>query len=279
MADALVLRVLGPVRVTGATGPLTTQQLSVVTYLACVGPARRETLVEAVWGGQPISDARFANVISDVRRVIGRHHLPAMVANHYRLVDVTTDLDLLGAVGRDHGVGRDDRTVDDTCGVPGGGTGETDRTAAGLLAELEALEATMGLVRGPVFGVPAHRSWWWLDGHPEVVAQAEAAVGQVAHRLVLILWHHGRLDRAREVCEHALSCCPLDRELVLALEGLHRAQGRPAAANRLITSWRAQVRRLTGEDPWRPRTPAGLQSAAVAGQASIGTAVTTTLPR
>ncbi|MEL6981155.1 MAG: tetratricopeptide repeat protein [Actinomycetota bacterium] len=248
--------------------PLTPQQLSLVTYLACVGPARRETLIEALWGGQPISDARFANLVSDVRRAIGRHHLPAVEANHYRLVDVTTDLDLLRAAAPGHL-------------APEG--------------ELESMMSAMTLVRGPVFAAPTDRSWWWLDGHPEVVAQAEATVGQLTHRLVTALWRQGQLDQARAVCQRALACCPLDRELVLAMEGLHRAQGRPLAASRLITSWRIQVERLTGEDPLSAAPPVASAPAATAvasgplgtvtaqlgpiDQASIGTAVTTTLPR
>lgn len=250
---------------TGLEQALTQQQLSLVTFLACVGPARRASLIEALWGGQPISDARFANLISELRRAIGRDRLPVMAAGHYRLVGVATDLDLLQA--RCQGGPSDGDRIGDAWAAPDASE-LPEVQPRSTEAELAALESAMGLVAGPVFGTPPDRSWWWLDGRPEVVASAEAAVAQIATRLVTILWEQGRLDRAREVCQHALSCCPLDRELVLALERLHRAQGRPAAANRLIASWRVQVHRLTGEDPRPPLD-----------QASIGTAVTTTLPR
>jgi len=234
VSTSLVLRVLGPVGVTGVTQPLSAQQLAVITYLACVGPARRETLIEAVWGGRPISAARFANLLSQVRAAIGRRHLPVSSTNHYRLVDLPTDLDLLSALAV--GAGR-------------GHQGPDDGPVPSSEAELAALEAALGLVRGPVFDISVERSWWWLDGHPEVVAQAEAAVAQVANRLVALLWQRGDLDRARDVCGRALAWSPLDRDLIMALEGLHRAQGRPAAAHRLVERWRVQVERLTGEDP------------------------------
>lgn len=230
MSASLVLRVLGPIEVTGGDRPLSSQQLALVTYLACVGPARRETLIEALWGGRPISEARFANLISQVRAVIGRRRLPMSAANHYRLVDLPTDLDLLS-------------TLADRASSGGGGPSPD--------AELAGLEAALGLVRGPVFAVSSERSWWWLDGHPEVVVQAEATVCQVANRLATLLWDQGELDRAREVCGRALAWSPLDRDLILALEGLHRAQGRPAAAHRLVERWRVQVERLTGADPGR----------------------------
>jgi len=230
----VVLRVLGPIDVTGVTRTLSSQQLAVISYLACVGPARRETLIDAVWGGRPISAARFANLLSEVRSAIGRDHLPVSVTGHYRLVGLATDLDLLSAAA--DGAPR---------GLPGPEVGQEPPSEA----ELVALEAAFRLVRGPVFDVSGERSWWWLDGHPEVVAQAEAAVAQVANRLVALLWQRGDLDRARGVCGRALACSPLDRDLIMALEGLHRAQGRPAAAHRLVERWRVQVERLTGEDP------------------------------
>ncbi len=234
MSSTLVLRILGPVQVTGAASRLSSQQLALMTYLACVGPASRETLIDALWGGRPVSARRFANVLADLRGVIGRRHLPPISAGHYRLVDLPTDLDLLVALAEGAG-----RSAD----------------GANRGAELAALESAVGLVRGPAFSTPAGRSWWWLDAHPEVVARAEAMVGQVAHRLVVLLRDGGELDRARVVCDRALSWCPLDRELVLALEGLHRAQGRPAVARRLLDAWQLHNDRLMGDDR-RPGVPA-----------------------
>lgn len=248
VTSPLVLRVLGPVRLTGSELPLTSQQLAVVAYLACVGPARRESLIEAIWDGQRISDGRVANLVSDVRRVLGRRHFPEMVDHRYRVVDLATDLDLLDSVA---------------------GRGPNRNACSLGRSELAALEAAVGLVSGPVFATPPDRSWRWLDAHPEVVANAEASVGQVAHRLVTALAARGDLDRAREVCQRALGWCPLDRDLVLALEGLHRAQGRPAAAHRLVTRWRVQVERLTGEDPMVVPFPVGVTPRGPAGAARL----------
>ncbi len=231
-----MVRVLGPVEVTGLGAPLTSQQRALIAHLAGVGPAGRDALVEALWDGRPVSAGRFANLISATRQRLGAHHLPPASGGRYRLVDVVTDVDVLAEVA--------------------------DRPHPGEAA----LEAALGLVRGPVWSVPDDRWWRWLDSHPEVSARAEAVVGRLACRLVAELAAARRDDRAREVCERALAHCPLDRDLTLALEAVHRRQGRPVAAHRLVERWRRRVGELTGEVP-------------ALDQASRGTAVTTTLPR
>lgn len=210
----LRLRLLGPIELVGLGRPLGSQELSFVTYLACVGPARREVLIEALWDGQTVSVGRFANLVSGVRRRIGSQHLPPARGGRYGLTGVDVDIDLLGG------------------------------------PELEGLESAHAVatalagMQGPVMTPPTDRWWSWLDHHPEVVARAEAVVARAAHRLVGALWEAGELARAQIVCERALAASPLDRDLVLALEGLHRAQGRTGAAHRLVERWRLRVKHL-----------------------------------
>ena len=240
-----VLRLLGPIDLTGSIRPLTPQQLSMVAYLACVGPARPEALADALWDGAPVSERRLVNLVSAVRAALGRHHLPEARAGRYRLVGVVSDLDLLIQLTAPQRPDHPDRPDHDVA----------------------ALEAGLALVRGPALGRPRRRYWCWLDDHPEVAARAEAAVGERALRLVAVLRQRGQLERARTVCERMLGHQPLDRDLTLALESLHRQEGRPAAAHRLVNGWRERVTGLTGQDPLVDRD-----------QASTGSAVTTTLP-
>jgi hypothetical protein len=221
----LELRLLGPIDVVGLERPLTSQQLSLVTYLACVGPAGREALVDALWDGAVVSDDRFANLVSAVRVQVGRNRLPPAEAGRYRLVGLPTDLDLLVAALADgEGGGR-------------GGAGDDG---------LARLDAAIGRLGGPVCDRPGPRYWSWLDRHPEVSAGAEAMVARAAGRLVGVLRHRGDLERAQEVCERALACVPLDRDLTLALGSLHRAQGRPGTAHRLLARWHHELQRLDG---------------------------------
>lgn len=242
-----MLRILGPVEVEGLDVSLTSQQLALVTYLVCVGPADRDRLIDALWDGRVVSPGRFANLVSETRRRLGSRHLPPARAGRYRVVAVETDLD---------------RLLD----LAGHRSSARPAASGGPEAEAVVLDAALALVRGPVLVAPDHRSWRWLDSHPEVVGRAEAAVADLSLRLAERLIVVGRFDRAQEVCEDGLARCPLDRELTLALASLHRQRGRPVAAHRLVERWRHQVRRLTGGDP-------------LIDQASRGTAVTTTLPR
>lgn len=195
----------------GLAHPLTSQQLSLVAFLACVGPAGRDAVVEAVWGGRPVTPARFANVVSATRARLGAAHLPAARMGRYRLVDVSVDLHTLA--------------------MADGGRGPIGEEA---IARLES-------IRGPILDRPGSRYWSWLDDRPELVAAAEALVGRIAARSVRSLAAAGRLDRATTVCERALAGCPLDRELVGLLADLHHAQGRTGAAGRLADRWRSRV--------------------------------------
>ena len=239
-----VLRLLGPIGVTGSARALSSQQLSLIAFLDGFGPAPPDVLAEALWDGAPISERRLINLVSSVRSALGPDHLPDRGETGYRLIGLPSDLDLLDRIGSTTGAGE-----------PG-----SDH-------ELAALEAALALVRGPVMRRPGPRHWRWLDDHPEVVARAEAVVGARTARLVELYRRCGQLDRARIACERILRVQPLDGQLIGALEAIHRDQGRPAAAHRLVIGWRRRVADLTGQDPL-----------SVPGQASMGSAVTTTLP-
>ena len=219
-----LVRLLGPIEVDGTPAPLTSQQRSLVAYLACIGPADRERVVDALWDGRPVSSRRFRNLVSEVRRALGRSHLPDATGGRYRVVGVDTDLDrfqeLIGGAGS-------------------GGQRQAEDEAVGL-------SRALALVRGPAVSCAAERHWSWLERHPELAARAEATVADAAHRLSALLRARGDLDGARWACERGLACSPLDRPLMDALEGVYLAQGRPGVAHRLVDAWESRLRNLNG---------------------------------
>ncbi len=212
------LRLLGPVAIEGVTAPLTSQQLSLVCYLGCVGSARRVDVVEALWDGRRISESRFLNLVAEVRAKIGRRYLPDADRGRYRLRHVTTDLDELGSAIADAEDGR---------------PGAPDRL-------LRAME----LVAGVPFGDPGGRYWTWVDHVSELATRAEALVADAGYLLADHYRVAGDLESAKRACERALLACPLDERLVATLARLHLEQGRAGSAGRLVDNWQARIRRL-----------------------------------
>ncbi len=223
--STLVVRVLGPVRVPGLTRRPTSQQLALITRLAAVGPADRGRLIDDLWDGRPVSAGRFANVVAEVRSVLGPGRLPEARLGRYALHGVTTDLELLTAAAARSG------------------------SASAEPVELRAtrLASVLDLVSGPVLAAPGDRWWRWLDAHPELVARAEVAVGTAAVELVGHLVAAGRLRRAQAVCERALTACRDDDGLLEAMDDVLRRQRRPGAADEVR---RRRRRRLARFDGW-----------------------------
>ncbi len=215
-----VIRFLGSIDVAGADWELTSQQLSLVAFLAMVGSADRSAITDALWDGRTISASRFPNLVSEVRAAIGRHHLPESQRGRYRLDGIGTDLgtfELLSA-------------------------GAARATTAG--AAIDALERALTLVRGSPFDRPGDRYWTWIDDHSDRAARAEALVAEAACRLAALHRGADRPDLALRACETALAASPLDEHLVATLAELYLDAGRPGAAGRLVAGWEARIRRL-----------------------------------
>jgi DNA-binding SARP family transcriptional activator len=219
----LKLKLLGPVELVGADGRLTSQQLSLVAFLACAGPADASSLIEAVWGGKAVSERRLANVLAEIRASIGRVHLPEPQAGRYRLHGITTDLDELS---------------DALSAVEAG----PDRDA------IDKAEAVLAAVGGLPLTTPRSRYWAWVDQRVELVAKAEIAVSAAAMVVAGHLLDLGQLDRSEQVCIAGLRACPLDEDLVDLLAEVYRAGGKPGTARRLLHRWEASVVRLDDFD-------------------------------
>ncbi|MEM7274559.1 MAG: hypothetical protein AAF547_15845 [Actinomycetota bacterium] len=264
----LLLRVLGRVELSGQQRPLTAQQLSFVALLVTSGPVGRSAIVDALWDGRRISDRRVANLIGDVRSVLGRTHLPEPTDGRYRILGIGTDVDRVRAIGaaaahRDRD--RPDRpSAEDERPVGAGGPVE--------LAELA--DHLAGMLRGVPFGDLVGRHWTWVDDRPALVFEAEEAVVEATRAVTARLVDAGQPTPAVRLVQAAVACCPDAVELTTDLVGLHLLAGRPRAARLVVEAWEGRIARL-GCGP----APDGPRLALRGGQASSGSAVTTRLPR
>ncbi|MEM7341094.1 MAG: hypothetical protein AAF467_20725 [Actinomycetota bacterium] len=225
----LVVRVLGEIDLVGDAPLLTSQQLSLLSFLACRGPLSRAAVTHALWDGQLVSQSRFPNLMAELRARVGRHHLPEARDGRYGVAGIGTDLDELDTF----------LTAAD---------GVDDAAAA------DDLRAALALVRGVPFTPPAERFWAWTGDESFLAARVEAAIAEAAARLAGIERRHGDLDGARWACEQGLTASPTDEQLVIVAVELYQEMGRSGLAHRLVDSWEGRISRLEcGEPSDEPR--------------------------
>ncbi|MDH3682251.1 MAG: LysM peptidoglycan-binding domain-containing protein, partial [Acidimicrobiia bacterium] len=228
-ADEIQVQLLGDVEVSGPAEPLTSQQLSLLCYLACNGSSSREAIIDALWDGQVISKSRFPNLLAETRARIGRHHFPEARDGRYELSGVTTDL------------ARFERAV------LSAQRQEPAEAAATLRSALE-------LVRGVPLEPPARRFWSWVGDHTHVAARIESMVADTAVRLARLEQERGQLDGARWACEQGLLASPTDENLVIVLTEVYVALGKPGLARRLVDNWEDRISSMDcGEPSDEPR--------------------------
>ncbi|MGI9615333.1 MAG: bacterial transcriptional activator domain-containing protein [Acidimicrobiales bacterium] len=221
--------VLGRIEIRGIDRDLTSQQLSLLAFVACHPSATKEAVVDAIWDGQPISKSRFPNLLAETRSRIGRRHLPEASEGSYRLVGIRTDL------------ARFERAVDAAT------THDTD-------AERTSLRSALELVRGVPFTAPATRFWSWVGNDGHIAARVESTIADAAIRLARIEQDAGALEEARWACEKGLLASPADQTLVTILTEVYLALDKPALATRLVESWESLIARLDcGEPSDEPR--------------------------
>jgi len=227
-SDDVTISVLGHVEAEGLPD-LTSQQLSLLTYLACNGPTTRELLIEGLWDGQVISQSRFPNMLAETRARIGRNHLPEARDGRYEVRGITTDL-----AAFEHGV----RVAQ----------GQDDAQAA------LTLRSILELVRGMPLTPPGGRFWSWVGDQSHFGARVEAMVADTAATLARIERDRGSPEGAIWACERGLKASPTDQTLVTTLTDVYMAQGKPGLAHRLVDGWEDKVSRMDcGEPSDEPR--------------------------
>lgn len=228
VAPAITIRVLGDVFI--EDGPdLTSQQLSMLTFIACHGSTTRSALIDGLWDGQAISQSRFPNLLAEVRAKIGRNHLPEARDGRYELRRVTTDLALF-----EEGVRLAARQ---------------DNPEAAI-----TLRSILELVRGMPLTPPGRRFWSWVGDESHMATRIEAMVADTAARLASVERSLGNVDGAIWACEQGLKASPTDETLVIALTEAYLAQGKSGLASRLVTSWEDKISRMDcGEPSDEPR--------------------------
>ncbi len=213
------ISVLGGIEIVGLGEELTSQQLSLLTFLACHPASAREAIIDALWDGQVISKSRFPNLLAETRRRVGRHRLPEATEGRYHLAGIRTDLERFEA-----------------CLTRAAGVDPSEAA--------EQLRSALGLVRGVPFTPPGARFWSWVNDHGHVAARVESSIADAAVRLARVEQRAGRLDDARWACERGLAASPADQTLVTTLAEVYRALGKPALATRLLESWEERVAQL-----------------------------------
>jgi hypothetical protein len=242
------ISVLGRVEMTGIDADLTSQQLSLLTYVACHPDATREAIIDALWDGRVISKRRFPNLLAETRSRVGRDLFPEASGGRYRLAGVSTDLERL------------ERAIEDAADA-----GPGDRRLA--------LRAAVGLIRGVPFTPPATRFWSWVTNHGHVAARIESTIADTTSRLAQLEQDAGDLDRARWACEKGLLASPADPTLVTILTEVYMELGKPALASRLVESWEERIGRLdcgAPSDEPRKRLAVGTPGCAPIAEAASG---------
>lgn len=216
--------VLGAVEAEGVASELTSLQLSLLTFLACNGPASRAVVIDALWDGQSISRSRFPNVLAELRSRIGRQHLPEMTDGRYELIGVTTDLGSFEAA-------------------------LVRASSENGPAATETLRAAVELVRGEPLTTPGRRFWTWVDDHTHIAARVEALVADTAARLARRYCDAGEPEQARWACEQGLAASPSDEHLVTLLTEVYLALGKRGSARRLVDGWEDRISRMECGEP------------------------------
>lgn len=232
-----MVKILGPVRVEGFGSTLTSQQQALVAMLGLHGPRRRDQLIDGLWGGRAISASRFANLLADIRGVIGRDRLVQNPDGRYELVGVLVDVDRFADL------------VDRAAMPPPGSSDDP-----GVQAALDQLEQAIGLIEGPVLDAGHRRFWSWLEDDYHRRHEIERLVVVAGLRAAVLALAVHQPQRARWACEQCLAGVPHDEKLVTTLAEIHLVQGRHGAAAEVVTGWEQAVRRFgLGEPSSGPR--------------------------
>ncbi len=87
----MLIKILGPLEVSGGPEGLSEEELSLLAFLALVGPSTAAQVRDAVWPGGAITDERFDAVIERLRTQL-QHWFPDAGDGRYRVRSVITDL-------------------------------------------------------------------------------------------------------------------------------------------------------------------------------------------
>ncbi len=216
---------------------MTSQQQALVAMLGLLGPRTREQLIDGLWSGRAVSASRFANLLADIRGVIGRDRLVQNPDGRYELVDVLVDVERFA--------GLIDRAM-------GSSSGSSDDP--GVQAALDQLEQAIALIDGPILDVGHRRFWSWLEDCYHRRYEVEHLVVSAGLRAAALALAAHQPQRARWACERCLVGVPHDEKLVMTLAEIHLVQGRQGAAAEVIAGWEQSVRRLgLGEPSSGPR--------------------------
>lgn len=206
----LRLRLIGPPAVEIDGEVLTHQQQSLVAFIALCGPVSGDDIALALWQGRVMSANRLFNLLSETRRVVGRHRLPSSSDGYYRLFDYTSDVDRVEALCQP-------MTADGSQWL---------EEASRAIAELEGQPLTRSARAGRTY-------WTWLEQCLVRRAHIERQIGQ------LILSYTARTGSAApevavRALEQGLRAIPDDVAVQQELLSRYQSMGFSASARTLM---------------------------------------------
>jgi hypothetical protein len=204
--DGLEVRVVGPVMVHGAAGPLTAKSVELVVYLACHPEGIHEERIKAaLWPAREPRPQTWLNRVSGTRKGLGRSPEGVLLLPWF-----------------EHHVGRLDASVqtdvDALVAARSRAKYQATSDAAATLAQ------ALDVVRGRPFDMATGYEWAFTELH---VAHAERVVVDVAHDLVALTLTLGDWRRALWATDVGLGACPASELLYQ-----DRMQACAAAADR-----------------------------------------------
>jgi len=202
--SGLAVRVLGPILITGAPHRLTVQQTALLTLLAVLGPQTRERLIDRIWNGQAVSLSRFANLITEIRGVVGKQRLTLREADGcYQL----------------NGISCDYLQFDDLLHITSVENADSETAAA--------LTQALRLVRGQLFEHRNSRYWHWLDNEHHLFFEVGRSVATAAAQLAEMAARSGDHTTAIWACRQGLLAVPGDEQLLGLAERLYATRIEP----------------------------------------------------
>jgi DNA-binding SARP family transcriptional activator/LysM repeat protein len=210
----VLVRLLGDIRIEGASAPLTPKQTAVVAYIALHGPVTAERLEDAVWTTPTgARRKRLANTLSECRAVLGADLLPLASGGRYEVGPlIRTDLDLFN-----FRVAAADRSAPQDA--------------------IRHLQAALQLASGPVFTYRTadRASFVWVDLE-NWTSTWGLRVTEVAQRLADACMEAGDSEGAIAAALAGLATSPTDTGLTEALMRAHGERGERAAVDQVFQS-------------------------------------------
>ncbi len=224
----MLIRVLGPLTVEGGPDDLVEEELSLLAFLALVGPSTREQILDAVWPGGQLDDGRFDQIVERLQADL-QHRFSATGDGRYRVRSIVTDL---GSARR--------------------WLGQADALSPDRSRNL--LEMALSDVRGEPFAGVSDRWWQWAADHKMAIAtQATTMLMDACFDLCDSAYGASDLHLAKWACDVGALIDPVHETVAIRRVQLMQVLGMHDEALDVVSEWERLFTELADRPP--PRGP------------------------